>query len=234
MGKTIDTPTRLREVAREAAQAFIEAGGYRRTQMSDIARRLGLSPGALYLYVESKEALFDLAVRVLYEGKSFNFDLETPLPTPAPGATLTFIRQRIRKEELSPTLVKALTSESPGTIDELDTIVREMFALINERRTLIMLLTRCANDFPDLAATWLIDGREVVIGDLAAYLRRGIEAGSLAHVPDVELAARSILEVVATWAMDHYWEPLRIGAPPASLERTARTFAVSPFRRAAR
>ena len=50
--KLVETATRL----------FIEKG-YRRTQMEDVTLAMGWSPGAVYRYVESKEALFDLTIR---------------------------------------------------------------------------------------------------------------------------------------------------------------------------
>jgi AcrR family transcriptional regulator len=46
-----------------ATQTFV-ARGYRLTQMSDVAEALGVAKGTLYGYVESKEALFDAAVRL--------------------------------------------------------------------------------------------------------------------------------------------------------------------------
>ena len=53
---------RLARLVECATQVFITQG-YRRTQMADVAKALGVAKGTLYLYVESKEALFDLVVR---------------------------------------------------------------------------------------------------------------------------------------------------------------------------
>ena len=53
---------RIKDLFAAATAVFIEQG-YRRTQMSDVARRLGVAKGTLYLYVESKEALFDAVLR---------------------------------------------------------------------------------------------------------------------------------------------------------------------------
>ena len=50
---------RLPEVAAAACATFIEKG-YRRAHVSDVATRLGVSQGAVYGYVESKQALFAL------------------------------------------------------------------------------------------------------------------------------------------------------------------------------
>jgi AcrR family transcriptional regulator len=37
--------------------------GYRRTQMAEVAREMGVSPGNLYNYAEGKDALFHLVLR---------------------------------------------------------------------------------------------------------------------------------------------------------------------------
>ena len=54
-----DPSTRLRELVRCATAVFIEQG-YKGAQMEDVARALGVAKGTPYVYVESKEALFDL------------------------------------------------------------------------------------------------------------------------------------------------------------------------------
>ena len=60
-------PDRLPQLIACATRVFIEQG-YRRTQMDDVAAALGVAKGTLYLYVESKEALFDLVLPLLSEG----------------------------------------------------------------------------------------------------------------------------------------------------------------------
>ena len=53
---------RLAKLVDCATEVFI-AQGYQRTQMADVAKALGVAKGTLYLYVESKDALFDLVAR---------------------------------------------------------------------------------------------------------------------------------------------------------------------------
>jgi len=53
---------RIERLIECATEVFIDQG-YRRTQMSDVASALGVAKGTLYLYVDSKEALFDLVAR---------------------------------------------------------------------------------------------------------------------------------------------------------------------------
>ena len=56
------SPQRLDAIV-AAALATFAASGYRGTRMSDVASAAGVSPGLLYTYAESKEALFALVVQ---------------------------------------------------------------------------------------------------------------------------------------------------------------------------
>jgi AcrR family transcriptional regulator len=56
---------------KRATEVFIERG-YKDTQMDDIAAALGVAKGTVYVYVESKEALFDLVARCADTISSFD------------------------------------------------------------------------------------------------------------------------------------------------------------------
>ena len=73
---------RLEHLVRVGTEVFIASQGYQRAQMDDIARDLGVSKGTVYLYVESKEALFDLCVRYADDAQASNAISALPLPTP--------------------------------------------------------------------------------------------------------------------------------------------------------
>jgi AcrR family transcriptional regulator len=50
------------EIVAAALELFVE-GGYEATKLADVARRAGVTKGTLYLYFDSKEALFKAVVR---------------------------------------------------------------------------------------------------------------------------------------------------------------------------
>src|SRR5438552_18555541 len=56
-----ESARRLQELVGAATDVFA-ANGYRRTQMAAVAKAAAVSPGTLYNYVQSKEALFRLVV----------------------------------------------------------------------------------------------------------------------------------------------------------------------------
>src|SRR5262249_24352826 len=96
-------PDRLSQPIACATTVFIEQG-YRRTQMDDVAAALGVAKGTLYLNVESKEALFDLVARCAAVEPPLPQFAPLPLPTPKPGATLAYVRERLARNQTLPTL----------------------------------------------------------------------------------------------------------------------------------
>ena len=95
-------PERLTEVAQAATRVFGRLG-YRRTHMADVATQAGLSSGAVYTYVESKEALFHLVFAHAF-GQFADGVPPLPLATPAFAETLELIGQGLRKAASTPRL----------------------------------------------------------------------------------------------------------------------------------
>lgn len=198
---------RLDRIAQAAAELFMDLG-YRRTQMADVAKALGVAPGTLYLYVESKEALFDLAVRRAFLDHSPSPPPALPIPTPGPGATLRHLKKRIAETRGVAALDRALRERSPGDARaELESIVRELYDLLSRNQRGITLMDRSALDYPELAAVWFRESREDLLARLMRYLDERIRGGLLRPVPDVAIAARFVLEAVVLFAVHRRRDP---------------------------
>jgi AcrR family transcriptional regulator len=219
---------RLKELIAAATRTFI-AKGYRRTRMDDVTRAMDLSPGAIYRYVESKEALFDLIIRGSASAGPDWDKVRIPLPTPKPGATLSFIRRTLEREGRCEVLEAALGRRSPRDVRaELEGLVRELFAKTARFRTSIKLLDAAALDWPELARLWSEQWRSNQVGRLATYLDRRISQRLLRPVPDTKAWARLIIESVAFLAMHRHYDP----HPTPMDERTAEETVVSAVVRA--
>ena len=213
----------------EAATAVFLEQGYRRTQMADVAARMGVAKGTVYLYVESKEALFDAVLRHADSDERIELPQALPVPTPAPGATLEMVRKRVARSAALPALSTALERRRVTDIDrELAEIVHELYALLARHRIGIKLLDRCSSDHPELAAAWYGTGREGALELLRRYLEDRVRRGHLAAVEDVAVAARIVLETVVFWAVHRHWDP----APQAVDERVAENAVVAFVTRA--
>ena len=215
-------PDRIAELIRCAAQVFI-AQGYRRTQMADVAAALGVAKGTLYLYVESKEALFDLVARYSDDPAPLAHPPALPVRTPRPGQTLRFVGERLAANRAPQSLITALKGRpAPSTRAELETIVRELYDLLSRNRIGIKLIDSSARDTPELAALWFEGARIGLLGLLRDYLTDRIRRKRLRPVPDVAVAARLIIETLVFWAVHRHWD----AAPQLVSEEAARETAV--------
>src|SRR5688572_23883906 len=125
-----------------ATAVFIEQG-YRRTQMADVADAMGVAKGTLYLYVESKEALFDLACRFADGPRPVPRPTVLPVPTPPPSETLAYVRERLAREGAVPRLAAALERRRVGDARaELAGIVEELYDVLARNRRSLKLLDR--------------------------------------------------------------------------------------------
>jgi AcrR family transcriptional regulator len=202
-----DPSTRLRALVRCATEVFIERG-YKGAQMEDVAKALGVAKGTLYVYVESKEALFDLVARCADREEVFAEIPQLPIKTPKRGATIANVRQRLAESQALPLLTKAL-ARAQGAIPsgEFQKIVCELYDAVERNRYGLKLLDRTARDQPELAALWFEGARDGLLAALTEYLKRAMARGTMKRVPDVAVAARFIIETVVFWGVHRFWDP---------------------------
>src|SRR5919204_201527 len=120
-------PHGLDRLIAAALRVFGEKG-YRQTQMSDVARAMGVAPGTLYGYVAGKEALFHLVVDRAFVVDGQRRPPRLPVSTPPPDATLARVRQRLNADTALPALAAALRRRRPADPRaELDAIVAALY-----------------------------------------------------------------------------------------------------------
>ena len=197
---------RFEQLVECAIQVFIEQG-YRLTQMADIAEALGVAKGTLYLYMKSKEALFDLAVRYADTERPIVSPPPFPVPTPEPGSTLQYIRERLTQEQVLPTLTVALSRQRVTDLrTEISAIIEELYATLVRNRCGIKLIDRSARDLPELATVWFEGARGGLIHLLSQYLDDRVRRKLLHPLPDTAAAARLMLETTVFWAVHRHWD----------------------------
>jgi AcrR family transcriptional regulator len=197
---------RLEQLVEAATHVFIEQG-YARTQMADVAAALGVAKGTLYLYVESKEALFDLVARYADAPRPFGATVALPVRTPKPGATVKYVRERLAQTQVPSTLAKALSGARVADVRaELEAIVRELYDMLASNRRGLKLLDRSARDYPELAALWFEGARGGLITLLTQYLDERTGRKLLRRLPAPAVTARLLIETAVFWAVHRHWD----------------------------
>jgi AcrR family transcriptional regulator len=190
---------RLADVAGAATRVFGRLG-YRRTQMASVAADAGLSSGAVYTYVASKEALFHVVF-------AFGFGVlgtsvpDLPIAAPPFEDTLALIRDGLRKTMATPRLRAALGVNAPKDVrGELSAIVEERYATIERTWPLLAVIERSAVDLPQLEEFYFQRGRPGYLGQLTRYVEERARTGHFRTVADARVAARMMTETIVWFA----------------------------------
>jgi len=192
---------RLHQLVETATTTFGRLG-YRRTHMADITSAVGLSAGAVYTYVESKEALFHLVFAVAF-GPALDALPSLPVATPPPEETIRLIGDGLRRAGATPLLRAALQDDAPTDVKaELTAIIDERYTMIERLWPVLAVIERSAGDLPALEELYFQGGRRGHISQLARYLERRTAGGFLRPMPDATVAARIVTEAI-TWFAWH-------------------------------
>lgn len=199
---------RFGQLVEVATKIFI-GRGYRLTQMADIADDLGVAKGTLYGYVESKEALFDAAVRYADGHLAQPKVAELPLRTPAQGETVAYVRKRIASEAEDMVLVRVASGSLviKDAAEELSAVFADLYRRVARNRLALKLVDRCAADYPDLAAVWFGEGRWAQHQLLVELVKARAKRRRIRRVDQPDVVARAILETIAFWAMHRHFDP---------------------------
>ena len=190
----------MRELVEAAFEVFCRQG-FERAQVADVAKAMGVAVGTIYLYVEGKEALFDLVVRhTASDDPEWLDDIEIPVPAPTPGSTVEFLREVFGRKGQWPHLEAALqTVRAVDPRTELDGVVREQYRLMTRHRRGLVLLMRSALEYPGLAEVFVLGLRKRLLEGLGHYLRARIASGQVRPLTDIAATAAVLTQTIA-WA----------------------------------
>lgn len=183
---------RLEEVVRGGSEVFARRG-YRRTQMVDVGRELGLSPGNLYNYVEGKDALFYLVLRRALGERPGDVPVELPVRGVSVAVTAEWVAQRLDFVSDFPEMERALLGRRSLAEGEVGLIVGELYDVLARMRLGVEIIERSVDDVPELAAVFGRVRREL-LARYERYLRRRTESGQL-RVAEPEAVAHVIVDL---------------------------------------
>lgn len=194
------TPFRLDDLIEAASDVFIQEG-FARARMGQIARRSRSATGTLYLYVESKEALFDLALRrSLEDPAALNPDL--PAATPSRDQLLTNFQRCLHAACHLPQLWVALDHrESTDVAGEMEAILREIWHWLARYRRAIQMVRASASDWPGLSQRLEREFHADTVKRLADYLQVKTSSGLLGPLPSPTATAGFLLTTLSASAL---------------------------------
>jgi AcrR family transcriptional regulator len=200
-------PDRFHQL-RSAALRVFGAKGLRRSRMADVATAMGVSPGSLYNYVESKEALFHWVVERGGDEGPVEAPPTLPIPTPAAGIHDARHREQLELGFHLPLFEAALArrrvTDAPA---ELEAVVRELYERVERNRRSMVVIERSALDLPELFQIYFVKLRREYFTRFARYIERRQAGGHFRADVVPVVAARSVIEAVAYFARHRFGDP---------------------------
>jgi AcrR family transcriptional regulator len=216
----------LAEVA-DAAMGVFADKGFRPAGISDVAAALGLSHGAVYTYVEGKQALLYLALLRATRPDAVT-ELSLPVGTP-PVETIVAVMETWVKEQEAFGIGVRQRPDERSAADELALVVDTVYDFIDGNQLVLTLVARCAEDLPELGQWYFVERRRGMVAEIGEFLRTRIAAGTLRPVPDVPAAARFIVETIAWFAMHRHGDPDSAMLDDETCRRTVHDLVVAAF-----
>jgi len=204
----------------EAASEVFASKGFTAARISDIALRAKVGPGTVYLYAETKEALFELAVLRAFESPLVA-SAEPPYPGTPARERRDLFRGAVEAIANFPQLWIGLQRRGvEESIGEYESILLEIANWLGRYRQAIVLAEKNRLEWPELVEAFdeliWVD----LVGHLASYLKTRTKTGHLRDLGDPQLVARVTLASLAGTFLGSPIspEPLepRITAPVAS------------------
>ena len=213
------TPRELDEIVAGAARVFAEKG-YRRTQMSDVARELGVSAGNLYNYVPGKETLFALVLRQGAEGKVADGPVDLPVRPKSVSEAVSWLEERLDFVSDFPEMEAALAGPAPeDPAGEARAVVLELYDVLERVGPLILVIEASGADLPELAA-FFAGLRQGAFARMARWVETRAAEGAMRPLEDPVVTARLILEL-ASWSAVRHRQSDDPEALPADAARRA-------------
>lgn len=193
-------PFRFDDLIEAATDVFIQEG-FARARMERIAREARSAAGTIYLYVEGKEALFDLALRRSLEDPTAR-DLPLPVTNPSRDELLERFGRCLHAVCHLPGLWMA--SERQGgepEEGELEGLLRETWGWLARYRRAVLLVRASAADWPGLPQRFEREFTHETTRRWALYLERGKGLGRPVSRSQATATARFILTTLAASAL---------------------------------
>ena len=187
---------RIQEIADAATRLFLRQG-YAKTQISHIARAVGVSVGTIYLNFAGKAEIMHFilkcAIDPSFAGREFERPIADDLYVGLEAEIIALLQAT--QDNFAARLADGAAGYS------FEALVSDAFDLLARHAVGCLFIEKNSFDFPKLAGCYRAC-RERFQRTIEAYLRGFIARGSVRQLDHVELTATLLIETLSWWAMD--------------------------------
>lgn len=187
---------RLNAIADAAALLFLQQG-YSKTQMSHIAKAVGVSVGAIYLDFCGKQEIMHFVLQRAIEPEFAQREFKRPIS----DGLFVGLEGRVAAllEQTQAGFAEHLADNAAGY--SFEALISDAFDLLSRYALGCLFIEKNQFDFPFLAQRYR-ESRAQFLHTMAEYIRTFIRQGSVRPLEHLTLTTTLIVETLTWWAMD--------------------------------
>lgn len=187
---------RIQAIADAAARLFLQQG-YAKTQISHIAKAVGVSVGTIYLDFAGKKEILHYILKCTADPSFAERELARPITdelfSGLEGEIIALFEQSA--DDFAAHLENGMAGY------DFETLVSDAFDMLSRYAVGCLFLEKNQLDFPNLARPYL-SYRRRFLDTMTRYIRAFIDQGTVRPLEHPELSTTLIVELLSWWAMD--------------------------------
>lgn len=190
---------RIKAIAYAATNLFLQQG-YSKTQISHIAKAVGVSVGTIYLDFAGKKEIMHFILKCTLEPDFINRDFDRPITDDLFAGLENDIVAMF--EKTGNDFAKHLTDNAADYT--LEALVSDAFDMLSQYAVGCLFIEKNQFDFKFLAEHYK-QYRKRFLETMTQYMAAFIKRGIVRPLEHLELSTTLIIEILSWWAMDiHY------------------------------
>lgn len=187
---------RIKSIADAATTLFLQQG-YSKTQISHIAKAVGVSVGTIYLDFTGKKEIMHFILKCTIDPDFINNDFDRPITDNLFVGLENDIVALFEKsgQDFSKHL------ENDDSAYSLEALISDAFDLLAQYAVGCLFIEKNQFDFKYLAEHYKVY-RENFFETMIQYLKVFIASGKVRPIEQLELTTTLIIEILSWWAMD--------------------------------
>ena len=187
---------RIKSIADSATSLFLQQG-YSKTQISHIAKAVGVSVGTIYLDCTGKKEIMHFILKCTLDSNFINREFSKPITDDLFASLENDIVEMF--EQTGNDLTRHLASHAEDY--NLEALVSDVFDMMSKYAVIFLFIEKNQFDFKFLAEHYK-QYRKRFIEVMTQYMTEFIEQGTVRPLENLELTTALIIEILSWWAMD--------------------------------
>ena len=187
---------RIKSIADAATYLFLQQG-YSKTQISHIAKAVGVSVGTIYLDFTGKKEIMHFVLKCTIDPAFIERDFERPITDDLFVGLENDIVSVF--EKTGNDFAKHLVNDAADY--DLEALVSDAFELLARYAVGCLFIEKNQFDFKFLAEHYRLY-RKKFLETMTQYIKVFIKSGKVRTLEQLELSTTLIIEILSWWAMD--------------------------------